>query len=182
MRNTSRKRFATIALALAVPFSALPAAQAAPTPESDTTPAGVDAEQWQQTLVQEAHDLENSTIPRHTVNHDGEDFIVYELSTGHELGIPASLTGPEPYLSAGPALLGPWLELTPTEQKVVAGGSIGFITAAICGGSFGLACGIASTIAGAALGYIGDKGVCSNNRRMLLELNWGGGIRGVSCR
>lgn len=98
------------------------------------------------------------------------------------LAIPAALTRPSPYLSAGPSLRGPWIELTSTEQKMVAGGTIGFITAAICGGSFGLGCGIAAAVAGAAVAYIGDKGICPNNKRMLIELNWAGSLRGAHCR
>lgn len=182
MRNRVLSRVAIFGFALTIPMNALPAAYAAPENQPHSTTQAVDEEQRQQTLIKEARDLEASDIPRHTVTQDGEDFLVYELNTGVNLAMPAALTRPSPYVSAGPALRGPWIELTSTEQKMVAGGTIGFITVAICGGTFGLACGTASAIAGAALAYIGDKGVCPNNKRMLIEYTWGITVRGAQCR
>lgn len=182
MRNRALSRVAALGFALTIPMSALSAAHAAPESQPHSTTQAVDEEKWQQTLIKEARALEASDIPRHTVTQDGEDFLVYELNTGVNLAMPTALTRPSLYVSAGPALRGPWIELTSTEQKMVAGGTIGFITAAICGGSFGLACGTASVIAGAALAYIGDKGVCANNKRLLIELTWGGTLRGALCR
>lgn len=85
-------------------------------------------------------------------------------------------------MSAGTAWKVPWIELTPKEQKLVSVGSIGFITAAICGGSFGIACGIASAVGAAAQLWVGEHGPCPNNKRMLVETTWSGQLRGGACR
>ena len=182
MKGKILSSVATFGIALTIPISVLPDAHATPESQPSSTTKTIDEKEWQQTFIKEAHALEASNIPRHTVTQDGEDFFVYELDTGVNLAMPAALTRPSPYISAGPALRGPWIELTPTEQKMVAGGTIGFITAAICGGSFGLACGTAAALGGAAIAYIGDKGVCPNNKRMLMEYTWANTLRGAHCR
>lgn len=124
MRNRVLSRVAICGFALTIPMNALSAAYAAPENQPHSTTQAVDEEQRQQTLIKEARDLEASDIPRHTVTQDGEDFLVYELNTGVNLAMPAALTRPSPYVSAGPALRGPWIELTSTEQKMVAGGQL----------------------------------------------------------
>lgn len=157
---------------------------------TDATPSNVeavsadrlDSKEFERALSEAAHELEQSDLTRRVDTVGNEDFFVYTLEDGRELGIPAALTQPSPLVSGGPAIAGPWIELTPLEQQSLAGGVSGFLTAALCAGSFGAACGIAAAIAGAAMVYISDRGVCPNHQRLLLEFTWMGNIRGASCR
>lgn len=96
MRTVVTKRFAAAFIALAIPVTAAPAAHAAPEAQPTKPSAPIDAKDWQETLVKEAHDLEASNIPRHKVTRDGQDFFIYKLNTGMDLAIPASLTSPTP--------------------------------------------------------------------------------------
>ncbi|MGP9761279.1 hypothetical protein [Corynebacterium sp. AOP12-C2-36] len=183
MNKTPVRRLTALALALCIPLAALPAANAAPESADPTAEAvNTEAEQWQETLLREAQELEASSIPRHTVTHEGEDFLVYELENGMELAMPAYLTQPSPRLSAGPSVRGPWIELTPKEQRLAIAGSTGFITTALCAGTYGIACGLASAIGPAAALALSERGLCPNNRRALIEVTWSGQLRGFSCR
>lgn len=200
MRSTVFSRSGTAATVAALVFtlssgvaSATPAGETPasnPAAITDATPSKVDpvyadelnSEEFERALSEAAHELDQSDLTRRVDTVGGEDFFVYTLEDGRELGIPAALTQPSPLVSGGPAIAGPWIELTPLEQKSLAGGVSAFLTAALCAGSFGAACGIATAIAGAAMVYVSERGVCPNEQRLLLEFTWMGDVRGASCR
>lgn len=169
-------------LSICLSIGPLPSSEASTEIRPATTNQYFEPPLGQMTLLEEARNLQESDLPREQVTQDGESFYVYQLGTGMRLAMPAALTTPVPYVSAGPSLRGPWIELTPTEQLMVAGGTAGFISAALCGGSFGVACGLAAAISGAAIAYISDKGICPNEKRLLVELTWTGTLRGAQCR
>ncbi|RNE48134.1 hypothetical protein [Corynebacterium alimapuense] len=175
-------------VASAAPDDGMPASN--PAAITDTTPStiervsadGLDSKEFERALSEAAHELEQSDLARRVDVVGDVEFFVYTLEDGRELGIPAALTQPSPLVSGGPAIAGPWIELTPLEQQMLAGGATGFLAAALCAGSFGAACGIAGAVAGAAMAYVGTRGVCPNNQRMLIEFTWGGNVRGAACR
>lgn len=133
-------------------------------------------------LQNTARQLKESELPRQVNERGGEAFYVYELDDGRSIGMPTKLTDPAPRLSAGPALAGPWVEYTPLEQKMLANGSVEAVVLAICAATTGIGCAVAQIMAIAAMTYISEKGVCSNDRRLLVEYTWGGTVRGVQCR
>lgn len=148
-------------------------------------PEDVDPDEFEQQMKDAAKELDESDLPRREEEHDGEQFIVYDVD-GRDFPMPKKLTeqpsGIQPMIDGGPAIAGPWFEFTPTEQKMLVGGTSGFFTALLCAGSFGTACALAGTFAGAAMAWVGDNGLCPNEGRLLLEYNWAGGIRGFECR
>lgn len=183
MQTVFPRRLGAVALALTVTMGAVPAAHAAPqNPSPAASTISTMSDQHLEEITKEAFDLEASSIPRHMVNRNGVDFIVYELDTGVNLAMPAYLTRPTPRVNAGTALAGPWVELTPLDQKALFTGATAGVAAAICAGTAGIACGASAAIAAAASTYVSEKGVCPNDQRLLLELTWGNAIRGASCR
>jgi len=107
----------------------------------------------------------------------------YVLENGSTVTVPDNWDQPQPLVSAGPALAGPWIEFTPLEQQMVAAGSAAAVTALICAASGGVACPVASAATAAVGVWIGNNGgICPNNQRMLVEMTWTGQVRGVSCR
>lgn len=178
---------AGVAASAAMLVMVTPVAQAAPVTASE--PAQVQAtggdavEIDPSAIVEMVENLEASDLPRtHTVV-EGQPVTTYTLDNGTEITIPDNWNQPVPYVSAGPSLAGPWIELTPLEQQMLVGGGVAGLAAAICTASAGVACPVATAAATAAGFWLSNNGgVCSNNRRLLIEMTWAGGVRGINCR
>lgn len=138
-------------------------------------------------LEQIAVSIKGSDLPRETREQDGVTYTSYTLESGMKFNVPDTATpdpadgGISPFLSAGPAIDGPWVELTPMEQEMVAGGGAAALTALICA-SGPWSCAVASAITVALGIYIANYGVCPNNQRLLVEFTWSGQVRGSTCR
>ena len=180
------KNYLTIASAVILPFSAMPAVAFA-----SNNPAAVEQiqaeyteEEFKELLKEAAQDLYDSDLPREVVEEDGENFIVYELENGGEIGMPASLTHGQSRIRVGPAIKGPWVELTPTEQRMLIAGQEAALVRLICRTTpqgRGI-CSISTVIASTMFVYLQENGACPNNQRLLIELNWAGRLRGAQCR
>lgn len=185
-RFSFSRKAAAIAFSTMLPFAAMPAvvhAQDDPASVSGDV-SGYTEEEFQELARQAAQELFDSDLPREIVE-DGDDlFIVYALEDGTRIGMPASLTHYQPRLSAGVAIKGPWVEYTPLEQRTLATGSLLALSGTLCAfapiGRSG--CVLANTMAGVASAYIGERGVCPNNQRLLVEYTWSGQLRGAQCR
>lgn len=171
---------------LAIPFAAMPSlAHAEDTPEvSVEAYAGYTEEEFQELLKEAAQELFDSELPREVVEEGDELFIVYQFEDGGEIGMPARLTHPQPRIRVGPAIKGPWVELTPTEQRMLIAGQEAALVRLICRASpqgRGI-CSIATILAASIFVYLSENGTCPNDQRLLVELTWGGNIRGTQCR
>lgn len=122
-----------------------------------------------------------SDLPREVAEIDDELFTVYDVDAAGSIAMPARLTHYQPRVSAGVALKGPWIELTPMEQRMVVAGTTGFLIGALCGASRA-----ACAITGAAILSLGvvlnERGACPGDQRLLIEYTWQGMVRGQQCR
>ena len=105
------KNYLAIASAVILPFSAMPAVAFASNNLAavEQIQAEYTEEEFRELLKEAAQDLYDSDLPREIVEEDGENFIVYELENGGEIGMPASLTHGQSRIRVGPAIKGPWV-------------------------------------------------------------------------
>lgn len=113
---------------------------------------------------------------------DGEKGTAYNLPSGSRIIISNSTSDAQPYVNGGKLGNGKgvWLEFNQTDQKAIkAGGTtaaVGIISLInpIAGAAAG-------TIAAAVSTYIGDKGICSKNKKLRIEGDWNGALTATKC-
>lgn len=187
MRKTS-KGLASLCAAAAITClgQSVSLADTAPQPEASSS---VGSSQKQvddaRKIKKGAEELKHSSLPRHEEKRNGETYIVYTAKDGRHIGVPKNMTDNDIafYVSAGPALKGPWVEFTPAEQQVLVAGGSAALATAICGSTEGVGCILAQSIVAGASAWVGAHGgVCGDNKRLLIETNWAGTVRGAQCR
>lgn len=137
-----------------------------------------------QKIKKGAEELEHFSLPRYEEKRNGETYIVYTTKDQRHIGVPKNMTDEDIafYISAGPALKGPWIEFTPKEQQVLVAGGSAALATTICGATEGIGCGLAETIVASASAWVGANGGICNNKRLLIETTWAGTVRGAQCR
>ena len=124
----------------------------------------------------------SDTTERSVTTPNGDKGTAYILPSGSRIIISNATSDAQPYVSGGTLDNGEgvWLEFNQTDQKAIKAGG----TAAAVGiiGLISPAAGVAAgAIAAAVSSYIGDKGICSNNKQLRIEGDWNGAITKAKC-
>lgn len=113
---------------------------------------------------------------------NGDKGTAYTLPSGSKIIISNETPSAQPYVSGGTLGNGKgvWLEFNQTDQKAIKAGG-----AAAAVGIIGLinpiAGAAAGAIAAAVSSYIGDKGICSSNKKLRIEGDWNGALTSTKC-
>lgn len=134
-------------------------------------------------IMSDAVKMKMSNFPRRAEVRDDDQYLVYTLKDGREIGLPDP-NQPVPLVDAGfqPDRRGFWIELTPLEQQIVANGGSAGIAGTICVTTGGAACAVATAAAAVIATYVSNRGVCPNKQRLVTYHGWNGRIQRAECR
>ncbi|WP_156844898.1 hypothetical protein [Corynebacterium maris] len=133
-----------------------------------------------ETIVAAYNELIASDLPREHA-HEGEQTVTFTLKDGVELTLP-DFEAPQPYVSGGIDDNGFYIDFTPLEQDLIAGGGGVALGAAICAipGVGWAACTVVGAIISGATVVLSHNRPCGDNW-IRFHYNWAGQPQGTSC-
>lgn len=172
---------ASQATATAAPTTTPPAAstQAAPTSVSAEAPStGQEVQKTQDAFA--AHGITPTVTTNGSVLRKAYSEGNGKVVTVTTEPAPATPGHSQPRVNIGFGT-GVYITLTHAEQNAVLTGSTGLVIGLICAATAGIACVVAGPIVAAAVTFVSTRGLCPNNGRLEVKINYGGGIQGTKC-